>query len=887
MSSNTCDCSKDSSSNIAACSSPICHRTRAQVAKRQQSQLLAVSSSSSGDPSDVYEIISATNTGSPNIEMDTTLIPSIASSEDSSLTPTCDSQPNFSIGECPLIVNDALIISVMLNEIVDITCTDPSAQHCVKRNSQSPQVTCQPLNVTTDDEICISDEIERFANEMIKSIIDEKLEVKTCVIVSPANLSIENSPIQFILNSSNENDPAGENCEIECRLEEIVHNLVISYEINESKVPDLVSAANVSTDEYNPSSETLQNVETVDPPENDFSENVSFLEIIDSEPDDEVSNHNNAEQISPSLPNFSLEIDFKSSRIPPIIKNENEMEDLESHVPRDLYPSQQSSGLPDSDEIGIVQFVTKNQSSLTICSLLPHERACRPTTSTVEVFSCEYCEKKFTSESMAHAHIFDLHIDMDLKMPSFQVQQSLTFVRNYPDPGCSSCSIGFLTLHLLSQHCLTVHSSDKFACAVCNSDFISLNDFYTHRCCDTSPPSKPFKCEVCEEAFESSQSRASHECVLPKAPTVVTSPDEIHSAVLLPLIVDPTDVADTSVPSKLPLFPCMFCEESFTTEDILAQHIAQIHLSFDLFPYSRKCQSNKKFFSFCKTMFASSASRLAHSCTNSQNEICSSMIQVPTDLEQEIQPVNISINQNSNSRSNTDDIVPTGNHSGVNLIPLSTSAVGLLSSNQDRPLTSTSALRSWKCTLTGCQIIKKSKKALSVHRFREHKIPFPKRNPPSSSRVSQVLQNSQTVQPPQAQDPVLPAIPISPAVQPSCPTLLCRSGDTLHLLFPIFNPTDCTEENCVFKSRGKTWHSIKCSLLRHLQTAHHLSNLITVHWCATCASRIKQPKKHQCLAPGVMVNIKIDGAFPCTENGCTDEFPSEFEFEFGFVAQEP
>ncbi|GBO25818.1 Retrovirus-related Pol polyprotein from type-1 retrotransposable element R2, partial [Araneus ventricosus] len=117
---------------------------------------------------------------------------------------------------------------------------------------------------------------------------------------------------------------------------------------------------------------------------------------------------------------------------------------------------------------------------------------------------------------------------------------------------------------------------------------------------------------------------------------------------------------------------------------------------------------------------------------------------------------------------------------------------------------------------------------------------------------------------------------LSPPVETeSCPSHPLRSGDTLHLLFPIFNPTDCTEKNCVFKSRGKTWYSIKCSLLRHLQTAHHLSNLITVHWCATCASRIKQPKKHQCLAPGVMANIKIDGAFPCTENGCTDEFPSE------------
>ncbi|GBN70912.1 hypothetical protein AVEN_212667-1 [Araneus ventricosus] len=611
MSSFTCDCSKDSSSNIAACS-PICHRTGAQVAKRQQSQLLAASSSV--DPSDVTEICGATNNGPPNVELDTTLTPSVTSSEASSLVTTCDSQPNFSLGECPLVVNDALIISVMLNEMVDITCADPSSQHFVQMDGQSQQIASQPLNEHTNDETCLFDEIEKFAGELIKSIFDEILEVKALDILSPAIMSIENSPIQFDLNSSCENDPADENCEIECGLQKIVHNLVDSYEVNDSTVPDfIVFSANVPTDEFNPISVLPQNAENVDSLEHDLSANISFLEIIDSETDDEVSNYTDVEKISPSLPNFSLEVDFKSSQITPIVKNE--IEDLESHVTQDLDLSQQSSDLPDSDEIGIIQFVTKNKSSLTISSLLPHERVCRSTTSTVEVFSCDYCEKKFTSESTAQAHIFDLHIDMDLKMPSFQVQQSLTFVRNYPDPGCSSCSIGFLTLHLLSKHCLTVHSSDKFACAFCNFDFPSLNNFYTHRCCDTLPPRKPFKCEVCEEAFESSQSRASHECVLPKAPSASTSPDENHSAVLLPITVRPSDVADIYNPSELPHFPCMFCEESFTSADLLAQHIAQVHLSFDLLPYSRKCQPKKKSFSSCKnckTMFASSTTRLAH-----------------------------------------------------------------------------------------------------------------------------------------------------------------------------------------------------------------------------------------------------------------------------------
>ncbi|GBM65971.1 hypothetical protein AVEN_152184-1 [Araneus ventricosus] len=98
------------------------------------------------------------------------------------------------------------------------------------------------------------------------------------------------------------------------------------------------------------------------------------------------------------------------------------------------------------------------------------------------------------------------------------------------------------------------------------------------------------------------------------------------------------------------------------------------------------------------------------------------------------------------------------------------------------------------------------------------------------------------------------------------------SGDTLHLLYPIDNTTFCTEQGCPFPSKGNTWSSIKCSLLRHLKSAHHLTNLKSCHWCATCA-KIKKTAKQPCLQHGTMIDIPIDTPYVCPD--CQEPFPSE------------
>ncbi|GBN61156.1 hypothetical protein AVEN_257296-1, partial [Araneus ventricosus] len=322
----------------------------------------------------------------------------------------------------------------------------------------------------------------------------------------------------------------------------------------------------------------------------------------------------------PSVPNFSLEIDFKNDQLKPV----NSDIHVESHVDLDLNSSQESSGIPDPDEIQIVQFVTTNKSSLTIKSLLPHEAIRHPTV--IEVYSCEYCERKFTSEAATHAHIFDIHLET--RETVFQVQESITFLRNYPAPACVSCKTGFLTLNLLSKHCQRLHNGDfnNFACSICNFDFPALNDFFTHRCTNEMPVWKPFKCDVCDECFELFELRASHDCDGPPIFERDLCPDEVQSVLLLPSLDNILDLTLPPIVEDFDILSCIYCSEKFQDEEQLAQHIIQLHLSFDINPYNRKFTPKRKSFSSCKMcglIFASSAARISHSCphlsTQNQN----------------------------------------------------------------------------------------------------------------------------------------------------------------------------------------------------------------------------------------------------------------------------
>ncbi|GBO38011.1 hypothetical protein AVEN_95660-1 [Araneus ventricosus] len=93
-----------------------------------------------------------------------------------------------------------------------------------------------------------------------------------------------------------------------------------------------------------------------------------------------------------SMPNFYLEVDFKFSQVNASQHSNasGSNQENESVFPHD------PSGIPDSEEINIVQFKTENNSTLTVCSLSTNEKSSGLANSKVEVFHCKYCEKKFT-----------------------------------------------------------------------------------------------------------------------------------------------------------------------------------------------------------------------------------------------------------------------------------------------------------------------------------------------------------------------------------------------------------------------------------------------------------------------------------------------------------
>ncbi|GBN10119.1 hypothetical protein AVEN_156331-1, partial [Araneus ventricosus] len=465
-----CDCPVDSSSSGALPCSPICHRTRARVAKRSQSQLSSVTNPTASV--DGVEICRADDYELSSIQPDTALSPISEQAQSQNVDVPCDSLPNFSIGDCQLTVNDSLIVSVMLDEIVDLVCNDPSA--CVQelRIDHTPQVIVQVNQSISQPEKCL----DNVVDDLVKSIIKTAL----CEICSTVPTNSDSHPsedrcfidfevpcegTEFVVDDSINNE-LFESISCICNVNSLVNpdnvdngmseNLTgnlptCAIDESSSLPPDLIDPVNVTANTANgePTLSASPKSHTSGNEDSDLTTKIPPCETGD------ISNDTDLPE--PSVPNFSLEIDFKNDQLQP----ENHATYSESHA--DLDSSQDSSGIPDSDEIQIVQFTTANNSSLTVKSFLPQEVVRHPTV--IDVFSCEYCERRFTSETATHAHIFDVHLECG--GPVFQIQESIIFLRNYPAPACISCNTGFLTLNLLNKHCQRLHSGDfnKFACS--------------------------------------------------------------------------------------------------------------------------------------------------------------------------------------------------------------------------------------------------------------------------------------------------------------------------------------------------------------------------------------------------------------------------------------
>ncbi|GBN47905.1 hypothetical protein AVEN_64171-1, partial [Araneus ventricosus] len=107
----------------------------------------------------------------------------------------------------------------------------------------------------------------------------------------------------------------------------------------------------------------------------------------------------------PSLPTFSLEIDFKRSQADALQQSLT----VSPNQKGDLLTQRSPSEIPDSSEISVIQFKTENDSTLTFGLLSPRKKGSSQGKSKVEVFQCQYCEKKFTSEQVAQNHISTIH----------------------------------------------------------------------------------------------------------------------------------------------------------------------------------------------------------------------------------------------------------------------------------------------------------------------------------------------------------------------------------------------------------------------------------------------------------------------------------------------
>ncbi|CAL1300443.1 unnamed protein product [Larinioides sclopetarius] len=179
--------------------------------------------------------------------------------------------------------------------------------------------------------------------------------------------------------------------------------------------------------------------------------------------------------------------------------------------------------------------------------------------------------------------------------------------------------------------------------------------------------------------------------------------------------------------------------------------------------------------------------------------------------------------------------------------------------------------KSLQCSFPGCKVIKKNKKALTIHRFREHKIPIPKKNIASSQVPGPSNINTTTI-PPSSNLPDSP--PLRPGSSPnSAPPRSCIIGDSLHLVFPLYTPSACPINGCSFSSKTKDWFSIKGSIVRHLRTSHHLKKLRSIHWCSTCLQKFTSPAKHSCLSPGITCPLEDLSEFQCSQ--CNETFPSQ------------
>uniref|UniRef100_A0A7M5UVX4 C2H2-type domain-containing protein n=1 Tax=Clytia hemisphaerica TaxID=252671 RepID=A0A7M5UVX4_9CNID len=232
--------------------------------------------------------------------------------------------------------------------------------------------------------------------------------------------------------------------------------------------------------------------------------------------------------------------------------------------------------------------------------------------------NCPHCGKVFQNDARLHQHGMFCHaIHGRRKKPVSKSPKT--------DTVCSQCNVDFKTSKKLIKHTLFFHrvktkssSSKDISCKTCKKTFLSKNHYQKHfkqhgspNICPLCTRFKHFEtaeflrwhvslvhrkkyCFICRKTY---LPQSTHKCKLPRLPknrttkNIIKEEPALQEDPTLELVTIPDDVKPVLTPYRDGSFPCTECEEKFTREIYLLEHLVS---HTDLTPY--KCEYCQKTF---------------------------------------------------------------------------------------------------------------------------------------------------------------------------------------------------------------------------------------------------------------------------------------------------
>ncbi|GBO38831.1 hypothetical protein AVEN_229992-1 [Araneus ventricosus] len=342
-------------------------------------------------------------------------------------------------------------------------------------------------------------------------------------------------------------------------------------------------------------------------------------------------------------------------------------------------------------------------------------------------------------------------------------------------------------LHKFNLHACKFRSISliprPFRCSVCDDQFESRL-FLERHICHGPPDTASETCFsdrrgghcVISIDVDNEDERFPIQCI--PAPRRVFTRDnpECDGSLPRPLFINFTQ----SIPPPTKLFQCDTSFRSFLNLDSLSSHIATNHLLPDYNCFRRSNTAKRKSFAschLCDALFASKSLFNHHPCISAPREEDSSwnnsgphqlsypnfslgvdLPPMPSQLESSYPNFSLGVtfpptpmppevicreNLESHAVINNENETSAGTSNTSTRTPQTNDDSRVITNGSQPP---SSHRKTWRCDVPGCKIVKKSKKGLTIHKYREHHIPFPKRDIPSSTQPSQVNRNDQNNQ---------------------------------------------------------------------------------------------------------------------------------------------